>query len=163
MSTLGKTALVAVTMSVTTPAHAGWQSAAWDMTAEEVASVMGGQAPLSRGSRGDRLGEKEIKNVGEYRTESARFRTVYYYDQEGLSQVALYRKAGDCEKVVAGLLAEHGRPLLVSDQLILRLTIWHDEVAQNRIRLMTSRGICDVHYERLSDYKAIDLSNARSR
>src|SRR5690606_3836530 len=98
---------------------------------------------------------------GEYKTEEASFRTVYYYDQHGLSQIALYRKSGDCEKITAELLTQHGQPVRVSDQTILRLVIWHDEAAQNRIRLMVSRGVCDVHYERLSDYRAIDLASAQ--
>lgn len=152
-----------MTLTMATPAEAGWQNTLWNMTPEEVATAMAGQAPLSRGSWRDRLGEKEIQNVGEHRTADAHFRTVYYYDQGGLSQVALYRKSGDCKKIASHLFAEHGQPVTISDQIILRLTIWHDEANQNRIRLMTSQGLCNVHYERLSDYKDIDLSSVARR
>lgn len=59
------------------PAAAGWQSTRWNMTPEEVAAAMAGQAPLSRGSGRDRLGGKRIGNVGSYRLGNARFRSVY--------------------------------------------------------------------------------------
>jgi hypothetical protein len=49
----------------------------------------------------------------------------------------------------------------VSDQTILRLVIWHDPPNQNRIRLLLSRDVCDVNYERLSDYQSIDTAPPR--
>ena len=133
------------------PANAGWQEAQWGMTAEQVADAMSGKAPLDRGRRGDRLGGREIRNVGEHEAWGARFRAVYYYDEAGLSQVSLNRKSGDCEAIAAALVAEHGNPTRISDQTIFRVIIWNDETARNQIRLLRSKSICDVAYERLAD------------
>jgi len=140
-----------------TAADAQWQETRWGMTPEEVAAAMNGLAPLSRGSRGDRLGNKTIGNVGEYRLGRARFRAVYYYDAAGLAHVGLYRRSGDCRQILMALEEMHGRPVRISDQVILRLIIWHDQPAGNRIRLLVSQSLCDLNYERLSDYEAIDL------
>lgn len=142
------------------PARADWQATRWNMSPEQVAEAMAGQAPLSRGSSRDRLGGKRVGNVGEYRSAEARFRTIYYYDAAGLAQITLVRRSGDCRAIGEALVRQHGQPIRVSDQVILRLLIWHDREARNRIRLMVSQaGICDVHYERLSDYEAHDLAN----
>lgn len=160
---LGKSCLIFPVLAFSTPLYAGWQNAEWGMTAEEVETAMEGQAPLDRGRRDDRLGDKDVRNVGEYRTRDARFRTVYYYDEAGLSHVSLTPVSGRCEKIVAALVAEHGKPLRISDQPLLRLVIWHDKAKQNRIRLMLASGICDINYERLSDYTDFDLDNAQAR
>lgn len=50
---------------------------------------------------------------------------------------------------------------MVSDQIILRLLIWHDRPAGTRIRLLVSESLCDLNYERLSDYEAHDLRPGR--
>jgi hypothetical protein len=138
-------------------AEARWEATEWGMTPEQVAGAMAGSAPLSQGSRGDRLGGKTIGNVGEHRFAGARFRAVYYYDAGGLAHVALYRRSGNCRDIQAALAAAYGRPVVVSDQLILRLLIWHDRPAGTRIRLLLSTSLCDLNYERLSDYEAHDL------
>ena len=143
------------------PAFAGWQATRWNMTPDQLAAAMGGSAPISRGSSGDRLGEKRVGNVGQYRLGNARFRTVYYYDANGLAQIALKRTGGDCREVYAGLVRDHGQPIVTSDQVVLRLFIWHDRPAENRIRLLVSTSVCDLNYERLTDYEAIDLSRSR--
>jgi hypothetical protein len=150
--------LLGFAMLCAQPAIAGWQSTHWNMTPEQVAAAMGRQAPLDRGSMRDRLGGKRIGNVGSYRLGNAQFRTVYYYDDRGLAQVALHRTSGGCRDIYAAHVREHGRPLRVSDQVILRLFIWHDRQAENRIRLMVSESLCELNYERLADYEAIDLS-----
>ncbi len=140
---------------------AQWQETRWGMTPEEVAAAMNGAAPLSRGSRGDRLDGKTIGNVGEYRLGGARFRAVYYYDAAGLAHVGLYRRSGDCRQILMALEEMHGRPARISDQTIFRLIIWHDRPAGNRIRLLASQNLCDLNYERLSDYEEIDLQAGR--
>ena len=138
-------------------AEARWQATEWGMTPEQVAAAMAGAAPLSEGRSGDRLGGKTIGNVGEHSFAGARFRAVYYYDSGGLAHVALYRRSGNCREIQAALVAAYGRPVVVSDQLILRLVIWHDRPAGTRIRLLVSERVCNLNYERLSDYEAHDL------
>lgn len=124
---------------------------------------MAGQAPLSQGSSGDRLGGKQIGNVGEYRLGEARFRSVYYYDDRGLAHVALHRKSGSCREILEAVAKQYGEPVRISDQAILRLVIWHDRGAGNRIRLLLSAGNCNLNYERLSDYEAVDLAAVQRR
>jgi hypothetical protein len=145
-------------LALASPAAAGWQATRWNMTPEQVAAAMAGQAPLSRGSRGERLGGKRIGNVGSYRLGNARFRAVYHYDANGLAQVALNRISGNCRDIFAAIARQHGAPVVTSDQMILRLFIWHDRASENRIRLIVSESLCDLNYERLSDYEAIDLA-----
>jgi hypothetical protein len=137
---------------------AGWQSTRWNMTPEQVADAMAGHAPRSRGNSGDRMGQKRVGNVGSFRLGNATFRSVYYYDANGLAHIALGRTSGNCRDIYASLVREHGVPVRVSDQLILRLFIWHDRAAENRIRLIVSQSLCDLNYERLADYEAIDLA-----
>jgi hypothetical protein len=139
-------------------AEAGWERAQWNMTPEQVAEAMGGQAPLRRGGR---LGDKVVRNVGQHSIGRARFRTEYYYDAQGLALVTLDRRSGDCREIAQSIVDQHGQPLRTSDQVILRLFIWHDRPQSNRIRLMVSHGLCNLHYERLSDYEAHDLAEAR--
>lgn len=158
--TVLKALAAALALTFAAPASAGWQATRWNMTPEQVAEAMAGQAPLSSGSSRDRLGEKRIGNVGTYRLGSARFRSVYYYDDRGLAHVALYRTAGDCREIYAGIAREHGAPVRISDQLILRLFIWHDRAAETRIRLLVSQSLCNLNYERLADYEAHDLAPA---
>jgi hypothetical protein len=158
-----KALATALALTLAVPAAAGWQSMRWNMTPEQVAEAMAGQAPLSRGRRDDRLGDKRIGNVGTYRLGNARFRSVYYYDDRGLAHVGLYRLSGDCREIYASIAREHGAPVRTSDQLILRLFIWHDRAAETRIRLLVSASICDLNYERLADYEAHDLAPAPRR
>ncbi len=156
-------AAIVLASTLASPATAGWQATRWNMTPEQVAEAMAGQAPLSNGSRRDRLDRKRIGNAGTYRLGNARFRTLYYYDANGLAHVALYRTSGDCREIYAAVAGEHGVPIVTSDQLILRLFIWHDRPSQTRIRLIVSQSICDLNYERLSDYEARDLAPAAPR
>jgi len=125
------------------------------MTPEQVVAATG--TPLSRGNSGLRLDGKQVGNVGEYRSTEGRFQTVYYFDDAGLAHIALYHKSGKCSDVVNFLAATYGEPVRISDQAILRLVIWHDRGSATRVRLLLSASICDVNYERLSDYESIDL------
>ena len=151
----------ALALAFAVPAAAG--STRWNMTPEQVAAAMGGQAPLDHGRRGERLGGKRIGNVGTHRLGNARFRSVYYYDGNGLAQIALNRTSGSCREIYAGIVRDHGPPVVTSDQMILRLFIWHDRASETRIRLIVSRSLCDLNYERLSDYEAFDLAHPTGR
>ena len=141
-----------------TPAAAKWEATEWNLTPEVVAAAMEGRAPLSKGKRGDRLGGKKVGNVGRHVLNGTRVRSVYYYDERGLAQISFEVEREQCEAIGANLVAGHGQPVRISDQVILRLLIWHDRKQGNRIRLLVSHGICSLNYERLSDYESIDLS-----
>lgn len=156
-------AAIVLAATLASPAAAGWQTTRWNMTPEQVAAAMAGQAPLSNGSRRERLGGKRIGNMGWYSLGNARFRSVYHYDANGLAHVALNRTSGSCREIYAAIAREHGAPVATSDQVILRLFIWHDRPAENRIRLIVSEGLCDLNYERLSDYEALDLAPRTAR
>lgn len=149
---------LAATLFAANVAEARWEATEWGMTPAQVAAAMGGAAPLSSGRRGDRLGGKTIGNVGTYDFAGARFRANYHYDANGLAHIALSRLRGRCQDIYAALVGAHGQPTRISDQMILRLYIWHDRPAGNRIRLLVSTSLCDLNYERLSDYEAHDLS-----
>lgn len=61
------------------------------------------------------------------------------------------------QDLVDGLLAQHGRPTDVSDQVILKLITWMDTEAQNRMVLMhSSAGICDLRLKPISDEEQDD-------
>lgn len=143
-----------------TQAHAGFEAAQWGMTPAQVATALPDEAPLSPGSLGDSLEGKTVGNVGEHVDGERKFRAVYYYDTRGLTLVTLHASPSDCQGVLKDILGKHGNPYRVSDQMIFRLIIWHDAPNSNRLRLMVSKGICDLHYERLDDYKAVDDAQA---
>lgn len=137
--------------------HAGWRGAEWNMAPEQVAAV-DSSAPLDKGRPGERLGKRRIGNVGSQTIGEVPVRAVYYYDKKGLGLVSLTPdKLSDCQAMARGILAERGEPFRISDQVILKLIIWHEKDSGNRLRLMLSdAGICTLYYERLEDYEAID-------
>ena len=67
-----------------------------------------------------------------------------------------------CSETQRDLIANFGQPIRVSDQIVIRLLIWHDEPRQTRIRVMTSpkSEICNLNFERLSTYRSHDLEEA---
>lgn len=157
-----RTAVAAFALALAAaPAAAGWEAAEWDMTPRQVAAAMAGRAPLGRGSGSDRLGGKKVGNVGIHTIGKARFRAVYHFDARGLSLVHLELQRGRCDDLYRELVARHGPPLRVSDQLVLRLFIWHDRPQRTRVRLLVSASLCNLNYERLSDYEAHDLAPPR--
>jgi hypothetical protein len=154
---------VLAVLPLAAPAYAGWRGAEWGMTAEQVRDAMNGEAPLKKSPRDDT--EAKVANVGEYVWEKNRFRSLYYYDTDGLLSVTLNWKARpkeeQCRALLEHLVATYGQPLRVSDQMLFKNIIWHDRNQQNRVRLMVSlpAGICTLYYERLSEYEAHDLAN----
>ncbi|WP_029907658.1 hypothetical protein [Caulobacter sp. UNC358MFTsu5.1] len=151
------TALVLAT--VPAAAHAGWAATEWDMSPAQVEAAMPGTKPVKRG---EVLSKGQARSAGQYVLNGQAVRTTYYYDDKGLSLVMLRVPFKACGATLDQLQRDHGRPLRISDQVILRLVIWHDEPAQTRIRLMVSPGaeICNLHFERLSTYREIDLAAA---
>jgi hypothetical protein len=150
-------------LSLAPSAEAGWRGAEWGMAPEQVRDVMKGEAPLAKSRRDDM--EAKVANIGEYIWEGHKFRSLYYCDANGLVRVALDWKARPKEKTCGALLehliAAHGQPLRVSDQILFKNIIWHDKANNNRVRAMVSlpAGICTLYIERLSDYEAHDLAN----
>jgi len=135
---------------------AGWRGAEWDMDPEQVAAAIPAAA-LDKGAKGERLKGKTIGNVGRFMMGDHQVKGVFYYDKAGLQSVALTPDKAACPVVARGVLAELSEPMRISDQVILKVVIWHDAKAANRVRLLLlGTGDCTVYYERLSDYEEID-------
>lgn len=129
----------------------------WGMMQAEVEAM----APdIESVRRGERLGDKQVRSRGHQRLGALNLEARYFYDDAGLAMIQLHGPPRECRTIVEALVGAHGNPLRVSDQAILRLIIWHDDASDRRIRLMVSAGICDVHYERLTDYREHDLASA---
>lgn len=140
-------------------ARAGWAATEWDMTPAQVEAAMPGTKSVKRGAV---LSMGQVRSAGQYTLNGQAVRTSYYYDDKGLSLVMLRVPFKACGATLDQLQSDHGRPLRISDQVFFRLVIWHDEPAQTRIRLMVSpeAEICDLHFERLSTYREVDLAQA---
>lgn len=149
---------LAIVLAYPGAATAGWRGAEWGMAPEEVATILP-DAPLSKGTSGDRLGGKTIGNVGQHTMGKEKLKAVFYYDERGLQSVGLSpRRPKSCPALTATLIETYGEPLRISDQQILMLIIWHDRPTSSRIRLLVlgGRGGCTLYYERLSDYEEAD-------
>ena len=155
-------ALVLGVLSLATTARAGFAGAEWAMTPEAVAAASPQLAKLGPGAPGDHLDGQTVGNVGAYVEGNEHFRVVYYYRNGGLIHVSVDLTAGDCKVVIGSLLSRYGKPLLTSDQVILKLVIWHDPKTDTRVRLLLSKSICDINYERLEDYAEHDKAVAGS-
>jgi hypothetical protein len=153
--------LISVAVSAAT-AKAGFKAAQWGMSPEQVAVAMPDAAPLNNGSSAESFEGKKIGNIGSYESNGHRFRTVYYYDERGLSMVALNARPKECAAIYQDLVVANGRPYRTSEQMMFSLFIWHNSPENNRLRLMASpkAGICTLYYERLDDYKAADDAQA---
>jgi hypothetical protein len=161
-----RTLSIATILLISLPAHAGWRGAEWGMTPAQVAEAMKGEAPLSRAGKAGKADSIDRPgNKGIFEWDGEKFEVVYVFDKDGLESIGLDSKkkvtAKSCEQMVQRLVTQHGRPLRISDQTILKLIIWHDKPSENRLRLMVSipAGICTLFYERLSEYEAHDLAN----
>jgi len=138
-----------------TPALAGWRGAEWGMTAEAVTAAQPEVRPVRNG---DRVGDKRKLSAGRSEVAGITVDTHYYYDAKGLAMVVLRVPTRQCQAVANHLQQTLGAPKRISDQVILRLFIWHNEPAQNRLRLLVSASFCDLHVERLSEYREFDLA-----
>lgn len=161
--------MAAVALLLAAPAaHAGWRGAEWNMTPQQVTDAMKGEAPLTRAERKGKADENSSGNAGKHVQDGETFEVNYYYDAKGLRSVFLdlaekkpKARSAKCAAFLQRLIAAHGQPLRESDQIIMRLLIWHDKPNQNRMRLVLSEGgqACGLFYERLGDYEANDLAN----
>lgn len=145
--------------TVPAAARAGWATTEWDMTPAQVEAAMPGTKAVRHG---ETLSMGQARSAGQVQLGDQRVPAVYYYDAKGLSLVTLSVPFKACGATLEQLRRDHGQPLKISDQVLFRLAIWHDEPAQTRIRAMISpeAKICDLNFERLSTYREIDLAPA---
>lgn len=160
-----KASLAVLALLCAAPAHAGWRGAEWNTSPEQVAGAMKGEAPLTKaGANGKAAAGRLAGNKSAFVWDGDKFDVDYFYDEAGLKSVTLEPKKASrkaCMTLVDRVIAERGQPLRMSDQTIIKLLIWHDKPAGNRIRLMlTGTGeACWLHYERLTDFEERDLQN----
>lgn len=144
-------------------AMAGWRGVEWGMTPEQVAAAApAGLAPLRKPSKPGKDG-KFTNSGGAFDADGFSFTTAFTYDAKGLASIGLTpTHAKACQALAKATLAERGKPLRISDQTILMLLIWHEPEASNRVRLLLLGGGagCTLYFERLSDYEALDRSQA---
>jgi hypothetical protein len=154
-------ALLVSVLGAAPAARADYKGTKWEMTPEQVAAAIP-EARLDGRGVGDRLGDKlVVRNAGMINDGPRLVHASFYYDQRGLAMVLLKQPHKDCMDVLQGILDAHGNPYRISDQVLFKLFIWHDASQNNRLRLMVSSAkICDLHYERLDDYKAVDDEQA---
>ncbi|MDR6530001.1 hypothetical protein J2800_000725 [Caulobacter rhizosphaerae] len=150
---------VLVLAAIPAAAQAGWAATEWDMTPAQVEAAMPQTKPLKHG---EALSMGQAKSVGSYPFGGQSVRAVYYYDDRGLSLVTLTVPFKACGAALEQLQRDHGQPLKISDQVLFRLAIWHDEPMQTRICAMISpeAKICALNFERLSTYREHDLAPA---
>jgi hypothetical protein len=151
--------LALLSFAAASTAHAGYKNTEWGMTPEQVAAAVP-EAKLDGPGVGETVGDKTARNAGDIVDGARTYRATFFYDQRGLAMVLLKAPHKECKAVLQEIIDAHGNPYRTSDQVLFRLLIWHDATRNNRLRLMVSAKICDLHYERLDDYKAVDDEQA---
>ena len=147
-SFLAATATIALTV-FSAPAYAGWENAEWGMTPEQALAVVPGLRPVRFGMS---LSDARKRSVRDAEFHGIAVEAEYFYSQAGLAFIRFDVPYERCQDLVDGLVAQHGRPADVSDQVILKLITWVDTEAQNRMVLMHSpAGICDLRLKPISD------------
>jgi hypothetical protein len=143
-------------------ALAGWEATQWGMTPEQAQAAMPDLKPVKNG---EKLDVGQVKSKGSAVVAGVEGKAVLYYGPAGLEQVAVALPAKSCKAIGDAILRQRGKPLVVSNQVLFWLFIWHDEPSQTRIRQMFSpeAGVCSVHFERLSTYRDGDLQRATGR
>jgi hypothetical protein len=147
-------------------ALAGWEATAWGMTPEQAQAAMPDLQPVQNG---ETLDVGQVKSERPYEAAGVKAEARLYYGAAGLEMVAVEmgegRAKAACPKLVQAMLDRYGKPLSLSDQVILRVVIWHDEPRQTRVRMLVGGGgeICSLHFARLSTYRDGDLQGAAAR
>ncbi|KQY89487.1 hypothetical protein ASD25_02545 [Brevundimonas sp. Root1423] len=110
---------------------------------------------------GDRLDAGRVRLRGEQAFAGLTVETRYYFNDDGLSMIALEGPRRKCREMIAAIDSRYGPTLRIADEMILLNAIWHSEEDGARIRLMTSpaAGICTLHYEPLHLYREHDLAS----
>ena len=147
---------LALSASLALPSAAQEAPLRWGMSPDEVLAAAPGGRAVTRGETLD-AGQVRVSARDEVAGVSGSSR--FFFSTEGLSLIEFSVRDRDCRTLAAALLEAEGQPLRISDQGILRLVIWHDEANDQRLRLMTSIGICSLYREPLADYRDIDLAD----
>jgi len=143
-------------------ALAGWEATEWGMTPEQAQAAMPALKPVKNGEKMD-VGQ--VRSAGPVVLEGVEGKAQLYYGPAGLEQVAVKLPSQSCKRVGDAILRQRGKPLVVSNQVLFWLFIWHDEPSQTRIRQMLSpqAGVCSVYFERLATYRDRDLETAAEK
>lgn len=141
-SLLAAAAAVAALNLFSLPADAGWEGANWGMTPEQVSAAVPGVRAVRAGMTLDNARKRGVRDASLYGIE---LEASYFYGPGGLAFIRFDVPFRQCEPLVDGLLADHGQPTEVSDQVILKVITWQDPDAGNRLVLLHSTaGICDL-------------------
>ena len=131
------------------PAHAGWENAAWGMTPEQVSAVVPGLRPVRFGMSLSGARKRSVRDTDLY---GIAVEAEYFYDRVGLAFIRFDVPFDRCPDLVDGLLDQYAQPTHVSDQVILKVIVWEDAAAGNRVSLLhSSAGICDLRLRPLSE------------
>lgn len=131
------------------PPDAGWEGAAWGMTPEQVSAAVPGVRVVDRGMS---LANARKQGVRDAQLYEIGLEAEYFFGPEGLAFIRFEVPFRRCEALVHGLLAEHGEPTDVRDQMILKLITWEDPEAGNRLVLLqATAGICDLRIRSLAE------------
>lgn len=145
-------AAVAATMALnwfSPPSDPGWEDAEWGMTPEQVSAAVPGLRVVRWGMSLDNARKRGVRGAELYDIE---LEASYFYGPDGLAFIRFDVPFRQCEALVDGLLAEHGQPTNMSDQMILKVITWEDPEAGNQLVLLHSTaGICDLRIRSIED------------
>lgn len=128
----------------------------WGWTPEQLQAASPDIRPSRRGGR---LNNAMPRAEGPVRIADLNLRAVYYFKAESLDFVDIDAPYRHCRAALGSLAARYGDPLIIDDQAILTLIIWHDEPRDTRPVLMVSQpGICSLRLYRLAEYRDRDLA-----
>lgn len=149
MQSLLAAVAAATALNMLPPPSVGWEGANWGMTPEQVSAAVPGVRAVRWGMSLDNARKRGAKAANLYEIE---LEASYFYGPDGLTFVRFDVPFRRCGALVDGLLAEHGQPTEVSDQVILKVISWEDPEAGNRLVLLHSTaGICDLRIRSISE------------
>ena len=135
--------------ALSSPTYAGWQNAEWGMTPEQVSVAVPGLRSVRFGAS---LSNARKRSVRDAEIHGIAVEAEYFYGQSGLAFIRFDVPFRRCQDLVEGLVAQHGQPTEVSDQVILKLLTWEDAEARNKLVLIhSSAGICDLRIRSIAE------------
>lgn len=154
---MGKALLVALALSQSAAAHAGWQYTRWGMTVDEARAASSGALRDNDGK--DRVrGRYNWALAGDYHAVRFDFGVTAGFDvaSGGLIRVVLTPRSGDaCAAAVEELSAKYGAPELAEKSRFFTTRRWRDASAGNLVDFTDSHRIegdgpgCSIAYEPL--------------
>lgn len=128
----------------------------WGWTQEQLLAASPDIRPVRRG---DEVNGARSRAEGPVSVGALDLKAKYYFNDIGLNMVTVrvpYRK---CSDALTTLVGRYGEPLIIDDQIVLKLLIWHDDLHETRPVLMVSPGgICSLTLYRLAEYRDHDLT-----